>query len=328
MDRRDSGHQEESRRLCDLNRKGKQELLKPVHHQGAQLSEQELLPEETVCPLCNYEGKRRPVITLQESPQVRLLACRCGCRSASRMPRPEVLRDYYARYYAAIDGTATFDGSDRFARHLFRSLGVTPKSSLRILDFGGGVDATISRSLARQFTANGTDRVEISLVDYNASCQRDWGAVTVNCYQNVQEAGGEFDVVIASAIMEHIPYPRDILISLLNSLGTQGRAYFRTPSMSSIVKLAARFGVYIDFTNPAHVHDMGQAFWENVLPSLGASNNFSLIRSRPAIVETAFRVHPSRTAVAYALKAPWWLLRGSYSMVGGWEGVIARAGGS
>jgi hypothetical protein len=96
--------------------------------------------------------------------------------------------------------------------------------------------------------------------------------------------------------------------------------------MSSIVKLAARFGVHIDFTYPGHVHDMGQAFWENVLASLRAGSNFRLVRSRPAIVETEFRMHPSRTAVAYALKSPWWLLRGAYSMVGGWEAVIGRLG--
>ena len=274
--------------------------------------------------MCAYAGKRPPVIVLQRDPPVYLLECRCGCMSASRMPQPEVLSGYYSRYYAATGGTATFDGSDRFARHLFRVLSGVPKNDLRILDFGGGVDATISRSLARQFTAAGTRHVEIALVDYNASCQRDWGAATVDCYRTWQEAGGGFDLVIASAVVEHIPYPRDTILGLLNALGAHGRAYFRTPNVASIVQLAGRFGVNIDFTYPAHLHDMGQAFWENLPASLGIDGDFSLIRSRPSIAETEFRAHPSRTAIAHTFKLPWLLLRSRYTMVGGWEAVIAR----
>jgi hypothetical protein len=88
-------------------------LLGAIHHQGAHLSEDQLLPE-SVCPICGYTGNIRPVIALHDAPPMHLLACRCGCISASRMPREEVLRDYYKRYYTATDGTATFDGSDRF----------------------------------------------------------------------------------------------------------------------------------------------------------------------------------------------------------------------
>src|ERR1700679_1337348 len=150
-----------------------------VHQKGVHLSENELGLEESACPICGYTGNRPPVIVLQRDPPVYLLACRCGCMSASRMPQPNVLSDYYSRYYAETGGTATFDGSDRFARHLFRLLSDAPKSHLRILDFGGGVDAAISKSLARRFRERGTKRVEIALVDYNASCQRDSDAATV-----------------------------------------------------------------------------------------------------------------------------------------------------
>ena len=284
-----------------------------------------MLPE-SACPICGYTGYRRPLIALQDAPPVHLLACRCGCISASRMPREEVLRDYYKYYYATIDGTTTFDGSDRFSRHLFRSLGVAPRSSIRILDFGGGIEAAISRSLARRFIQRGTRSVEIALVDYNASCPREWDAIIVDCYQSLPEAtrSGGFEVVVASGIVEHIPYPRDVMLALLNSLSRGGRAYFRTPAMSSLIKTAALLGVRIDFTFPGHVHDMGQPFWENVLTVLGVSSTFRLIRSRPAIVETEFLAHPSRTVIAHAFKWPWFVLRRSYSMVGGWEAVFAR----
>jgi hypothetical protein len=117
-----------------------------------------------------------------------------------------------------------------------------------------------------------------------------------------------------------------VLLKLLNSLCDGGRAYFRTPAMSAAIKLAAHFGVHIDFTYPGHIHDMGQAFWDNVLKSLDIGSGFRLIRSRPSVVETEFRVHPSRTVIAHALKWPWYLLRHRYTVVGGWEAVIARVG--
>jgi hypothetical protein len=297
-----------------------------VHQRGVHLSENELLPEDGACPICTYTGYRRQVIALQRDPTVYLLACRCGCMSSSRMPQSTVLSDYYSRYYSETGGTATFDGSDRFARHLFRLLSDAPKNCLRILDFGGGVDAAISKSLARRFKERGTRSVEIALVDYNASCQRDWDVATVDCYRSLQEAGEGFDLVIASAIVEHIPYPRDTILGLLNSLRARGRAYFRTPTVASIIQLAGRFGVDIDFTYPAHLHDMGQAFWENLPASLGLERDFSLIWSRPSITETEFGKHPSRTAIAHAFKLPWLLLRNRYTMVGGWEAVITRVG--
>src|SRR5262249_290629 len=156
---------------------------------GSHLDERDLLPPDTACPVCMYDGVRRPALTLQDTPRVDLLACRCGCFSASRMPRSEVLQDYYARYYAATQDTATFDGSDRFGVHLFRMLQPSQKGMMRILDFGGGVDATLSRSVARQFIGKGTDGVAIALVDGNASCPRDWGAITVDCYRDSRDAG-------------------------------------------------------------------------------------------------------------------------------------------
>lgn len=91
----------------------------------------------------------------------------------------------------------------------------------------------------------------------------------------LSEAAGvwrKLDIVIASAIVEHIPYPRQVILGLLSALSPGVRAYFRTPAMASLIKLAARFGVAIDFIYPAHVHDMGQPLWENLLASLNVDD--------------------------------------------------------
>jgi SAM-dependent methyltransferase len=288
------------------------------------LAEEELLPPDNECPVCGNSGGRHRLFKLQEYPRIDLLSCDCGCKSASRMPLPDVLRDYYSRYYAGTDDTATFDGAGRFARHLFRVLDAPVKDHMRILDFGGGVDAVLSRSLAAEFIRNGARKVDIALVDFNASCRRDWDNITVAHHDTIEHAGDNFDALVASAVIEHIPQPKEILLSLMRSLQPGGSAYFRTPAVASIIQAAARFGLRIDFCYPAHVHDMGQAFWEGLLASLGLTAGFELVRSRPSIVETDFSAHPSRTAMAYLCKLPWWLFGHFYTMVGGWEAVFHR----
>jgi len=240
------------------------------------------------------------------------------------MPTLEVLEDYYCRYYDKTEETATFEGSERFGAHLYGMLKSTQRSAMRILDFGGGVDATLSRSVAREFIGGGAERVAIALVDRSASCPRDWGAITVDCHQELQAWAREFDIVVASAVIEHIPSPRSVLMALLNSLRAGGGIYFRTPAVSSLIRLTSRFGMHMDFQYPEHVHDMGQAFWEQLIPSLGMTDSFSIVRSQPSIVQEDFRRHPLRAALAHAMKSPWRLFGSRYTMVGGWEAVIAR----
>ena len=205
------------------------------------------------------------------------------------MPTEDALKEFYGRYYENLDERRHSTDSLRYSRHLYRVLGVPAERSVRILDFGGGEDATISRSLADQFIARGTREVEITLVDYSADCPTEWGErITVHCHTTLPEPGEGFNAVIGSSIIEHIPYPPEAIRDLLCSLRPGGRAYFRTPSVAAILKLASRFGIKIDFTFPAHVHDMGQSFWENLLTSLNISG-FRLIHSRPSIVETRIR---------------------------------------
>lgn len=291
---------------------------------GKTLGESDLLPADPQCPFCGESGPRRFLFALQEEPRVDLLACRCGCASASRVPSPDVLRDYYATYFRDTAATATFDGSGRFARHLFRVLKAPAASVVRILDFGGGVDATLSRALADEILRNGVRAVEIALVDPNAACRRAWGATTVECSQTLEAAGNDFDIVLASAVVEHLPHPREAILALLAALKPGGSSYFRTPAVAAVVRCASRLGVRVDFGFPAHRHDMGQAFWERLPETLHLGAEFRMVRSRPSLVETEFSKHPLRTAGSHLFKLPWLVFGRSYTMVGGWEVVVQR----
>jgi SAM-dependent methyltransferase len=244
------------------------------------------------------------------------------------MPTPDALRSYYASYYDQADERVTFDLPERLARHIFRrALIEPPRRSVAILDFGGG-DAGVSRRIARLLLDSGVPQVQIRLVDFNADIPPvDSPQVSldrVESLEGIEEA--TFDLVIASAILEHIPHPRPDLIRLLEALRGGGVFYARTPSVLPLLRLLRAFGVRSDFTFPAHVHDLGGRFWGNILDRLPLGDSIEVLDSRPSLVETAFTIHPLRTTAAYLLKAPWRLVGNSWSLIGGWEVFFRKRG--
>ena len=103
------------------------------------MDESQLRPKDTACRFCG-SNKRIPVVTLQENPQVWLLECKtCHAASASRIPKDRVLEDYYQNFYENnCDVRVTFNGTERFASHLYSEIEKQLKKSyLKILDFGG-----------------------------------------------------------------------------------------------------------------------------------------------------------------------------------------------
>jgi hypothetical protein len=146
------------------------------------------------------------------------------------------------------------------------------------------------------------------------------GAVTLD------DVDGRFDVLLASAILEHIPEVGDTFVRLVG-LGAPGAVlYARTPWWVPLMRVIPN----VDMTFPAHVHDMGPAFWNRVNETYGVG--LIPVASRPSLVETTLTESPLRTVMAYALKAPslvevavrptgwtraWW------KFVGGWEAVFA-----
>jgi hypothetical protein len=111
----------------------------------------------------------------------------------------------------------------------------------------------------------------------------------------------------------------------LSALRAGGVFYARTPCVASLFRTLQRIGLSVDFTFPAHVHDMGEGYWSNVLSLLPpAFQGYSLIWSHPSPVESSLRKDPLRTVAAHVLKAPWRIFRKHYQFVGGWEVLIRR----
>jgi SAM-dependent methyltransferase len=223
------------------------------------------------------------------------------------------LIDYYSDYYSHFESGVTFDGDARFAQRLIGTGKVarTKKEVISILDFGGGVNAGLARAVARIILEEGrTEKVKLTLVDYNARNQKASPQTEVIAYRTLYEIPPQqtFDIIIASAIMEHVPNLGADLLILLKSLAPGGSAYFRTPSNSKMMRFLKNFGIRLDFTYPAHLHDLGQPFWARVLLALHLTDSYRLVRSEPAVVETDFWKAPVRTAAAWAMKAPWYVL--------------------
>lgn len=307
------------------------------NHRSKHLEQHEVYDARGHCPICHFSGKRGQGIRLQSNPVIHLLHCpACGGCSAAWMPKPEVLQDYYSGYFDASETAGendaicvTFQGVERFARHLIRAMPVAAGTSpVRILDYGGG-DGSLSLAIAKYLA----DRVvSVTLVDYQKpramSVPENVRVAHVAHLSEVQERypGQKFDIVLASAVTEHIPELNAVLKLLFGMIEPGGYFYARTPYMNNLIA----FMRFIDFVYPAHVHDLGASFWNRINKTFHL--NADIIVSRPSIVETEWHKAFIRTLVAYILKLPayvegkiapsridrWW------NLVGGWE-IVLRA---
>lgn len=302
-----------------------------VFHNTRQLEEQQLLPPEAACPFC-ADIDRKKVASLQKNPDVDLLLCsKCHAVSASRMPSQEVLTEYYQSYYDDRDEKVTIDAPKRMATHIFHLASrvlrhrLCGKNDVNILDFGGG-DGSISIAIGEQLITSGATSISITLVEYLAQPKAVADSrIVVTPFNTMDEiVPGTFDLVIASAVIEHLPAPYAAINSLLRSMDSGGVMYVRTPFILPFIRLASLMGGHVDFSYPGHLHDLGAQFWNNLSANILAPGTYEIIHSRPSIVETTFTHHFFRTIIAYILKAPWLVFRRYYPFVGGWEVVIRK----
>lgn len=325
------------------------------YHAAKHLDEAALLPAAAGCPFCGATNRAR-VHQLQTRPDVFLVHCAaCGLSSADRMPRPDALDAYYAGYYADADpavGALTFDGDDRFGRAIATTIGRDPATqprlrdaspgaagatgaagaggaAWRVLDFGGG-DGGLSIAFGRAWIDAGrAGAVEITVVDRAPLREAPGANISLTRVDGVDGVDGVFDLVIASAILEHIPDVRGTLQALLRRVAPGGWFYARTPYWRPLLRWLPR----ADLTFPGHVHDIGPEFWNGAGARL--DHGMRLAVTRPSIVETTLRGAPLRTIAAAALKLPghaesrlrrtgwrrpWWVY------VGGWEVFMQRTG--
>ncbi len=303
-------------------------------HDGAVVPEDALGPELSDCPCCGAPGGT-PVARLQRDPIVSLLRClQCGAASARRQPTDAFLHHYYATYYDGSADNHTFDQAARLAEHILRFTRLSSRrrsgeNSLRIVDFGSG-DGAVALALAetlRNTFQGDPPSIIVDVVDLHPHPVSEPDGVTVRAFTDLTEVQLGADLVIASAILEHLHAPETTLQSLVDLIGDGGYLYARTPCNAALARWVPGF----DLGYPGHLHDLGPDWWNGVAGRRGWG--VRTIRSAPSIVETTLATAPTRTLLAHLLKAPahaqarlrsagargaWW------PICGGWEVVWQR----
>jgi 2-polyprenyl-3-methyl-5-hydroxy-6-metoxy-1,4-benzoquinol methylase len=244
------------------------------------------------------------------------------------MPRMDVLASYYASYYDDRDCEVTFSAPLRFAKHVVNAL---PRGAfdahMRILDFGGG-DGSLSKAVSERLIALGRIRgAEVLVIDFITREQTRGEPVSVRYQSPAEKIDGQYDLVLASAILEHVPDLNPVLQMLHACMATEGFFYARTPYVIPLTRLFPR----LDLTYPAHVHDMGSDFWNRFSETFEWRTR--VVASRPSVVAGSLAGDAVRTLAAAALKTPAyvenWLSPRSrvgrvWHLVGGWEVLLQK----
>lgn len=267
---------------------------------------------------------------LQTAPTVGLDACgTCGVTSASRLPTDTALDDYYGSYYASAPSThngnkVRFASPERLASHIYRGIAERPTEA-RILDFGGG-DGTIAVALGRRLKQDGVDDIHVDVVDcVDHVTSSDKDDIPVGFLGDASlAASGSYQMVLASASLEHVPEPANDLRHLLRCVAPGGVFYARTPFVVPILRIMHALHIPMEFGYPGHLHDMGDKFWNRILDVLELRQEFQVLKSRPSLTQYTFRENPAWALIAGALKGPRHVLGAAWPYVGGWEVFLKR----
>lgn len=298
---------------------------------ASEIKEEQLVRIER-CGICGCDSFRK-LICFSESPQINYIICKgCGAVTFDKILNQKAIDELYTsdvQYYKDDNskesgGSITFYGSRRFARHLLKHYSLK-KDRYKILDFGGG-DGELAYSVASELLDKyGCDKADITVVDYTDSLY-----ITKNERISIKHVfpleklnEGDFDIIIARGIIEHIPNPGVDIRKLFDLLGARGIIYFGTPYIYPLRRDLQRFGIEYDTLYPAHIWDLGGK-WYNKLPQyVGSKANISILSSRPSIVEKSFRSHFFIALASYILKSPWYICH-KWPYVGGWEAVYEK----
>ena len=266
---------------------------------------------------------------------IRFVKCpKCDAVSYNRIATQEYLDKMYTNYKDAYNWynndqneAVTFSEPDRMAKHIYKAIEdeLLPKDEIKILDFGGG-SGVMGYKLAKVLYSNNMcKKIRVVVVDYldklYPSDSRDIVMDRAFPIQDINE--DHFDVVIASAIIEHLPKPKIEMTKLFSVMAEGGYLYCRMPYGLPLFRLTKIFGVDFDMLYPGHIWDFSPQWYNKIIQYVGDPQQIKLIHSQPSIPETTFKQHFSRALITYLLKLPWYICH-SWPFVGGWEAIYKK----
>lgn len=229
------------------------------------------------CPNCNSNMQANYCI-LQENPEVRMIKCnKCKLSYADKIPKTSFLNNLYDPAIYKSNLTSNSKNTYNLAKRIFRKL-CFEKKEINILDYGGG-NGNLSNELIKLF-AEKKIKAKSLVVDVFDNCKHE--NIAFEHVRNFEKNKDKFDIVLASAVLEHLPNFVLITNQLLNKVKLNGFFYCRTPWEFEISKL---FKFY-KMAWPRHLYDIGGDFWVKYFKNY---NNFTIILNETSTSEISKR---------------------------------------
>lgn len=276
------------------------------------------------CTFCNSSDVVKQD-TIHKSPEVNYFFCNhCKVSYTDKQLSVKDTEKLYSHYYDEHVFKTGINPSV-LGKHIFRFISskVTVNSSVRILDYGGG-DGSVAKYVAEELRKRKKCRYIIDVYDiYEIENKLD--AVNYITSESIL-ANYQYDIIIASAVIEHLNKPLDTLKMLFTSLKSNGYFYARTPFNLPLKNMCEKLHLKkkVDMQFPWHLFDMGRIFW-NHIPVLFQSYHIkiSVIKSQPSLIEIPFKNKKKRYIATVLLKFPGYIFK-NWNNVGGWEVFIKK----
>ena len=302
------------------------------------------LVDTTKCGICGGTEFSK-LIKYSSDPEIYFIKCnRCKAVTYNKIPNEEEVNKFYdndkIEYYddgnikkffvdddTGKQSNITFSGQFRFANHILSKFNLK-KDKYRILDFGGG-DGQLAYAVALELEKKyACEKIEIEVIDLmDLLYESDNEKISMKHLKTIDELelDSHFDIVIASAVLEHIPDLQKIIKCLFNSLNKNGVLYFRTPYAYPLRKSLSKIGIEYDTVYPVHVWDLGEEWYAWLLGYMNTigENKSKLLSSTPSIVEQSFKSHFFIALFSWMFKVPWFICH-EWKYVGGWEAFYTR----
>lgn len=269
------------------------------------LDEKNLLPAHKVCTVCNSTKKENTqALRIQLNPDVFMQHCNhCLAVSATRMPKDSYLEELYESNFQQRIGHVSDSEfllnqlAKKIANNftIFMEKQTNNKRSLNLLDFGGNNGALafkLKELLKTRFPATSINAV---VVDHKNKLE--FPDINFVSIQDFYLNNFEFNMIIASAVFEHIPNLYPVLQRLFEVSATNCFFYARTPYEVPLAKYIPSYSVEWPF----HVHDFGPDFWQRfevIFP------RFQILKSNTCDVSSKINEGIIRYTASHVLKMP------------------------